>query len=85
MQELMTDALTVVIVVLARELLRAELVGGHDLAGALARHEVPVGVEHDLADEAVVGHHHRDGAEQRLEVVGQLRAAGVPACGRVVS
>ena len=36
------------------------------------------GDEHDLADQAVVGHHHRHRAEQRLQVVRQLRAPGVP-------
>ena len=38
------------------------------------------GVERDLANEGVVGHHHSDGSEEHLQVVGQLlatRVAGV--------
>eukprot|EP00976_Prorocentrum_cordatum_P062115 1176584-Prorocentrum_minimum.AAC.3 len=49
----------VVVVVLGGELLGAELVGGDDLARAVRRLEVAVGVEHDLADHGVVRHHHR--------------------------
>eukprot|EP00976_Prorocentrum_cordatum_P087389 1186881-Prorocentrum_minimum.AAC.1 len=53
----------VVVVVLRGELLRAQLVGGHDLLRALARLEVAEGVEDDLADHGVVRHHHRHRAE----------------------
>ena len=34
-------------------------------------------VERDLADERVVGHHHGDGAEEHLQVIGQLLPARV--------
>ena len=63
--------------VLRRELLRAQLVGLHDLARARARFEIAAREEHHLADHRVVGDHHRDRAEEHLEVVGQLNAAGV--------
>ena len=67
----------VVVVALAGQLLGAQLVGGHQLARQVAGLQVAGGVEHDLRDHGVVGHHHGDGAEQRLQVVGQLGAAGV--------
>ena len=34
-------------------------------------------VEHNLGDHGVVGHHHSHGAEEGLQVVGQLGASGV--------
>eukprot|EP00964_Phaeocystis_antarctica_P060425 scaffold36045_cov47-Phaeocystis_antarctica.AAC.1 len=67
----------VVVVVLLRELLRAQLVHLYHLLRQGPRLEEPLSVEHDLGDEGVVGHHHRDAAEERLEVVRQLGAAGV--------
>ena len=67
----------VVVVVLRRELLGAELVRLHDLLRKGAGDREAEGHERDLADEAVVGDHHRDRAEEHLEVVGQLGAAGV--------
>eukprot|EP00964_Phaeocystis_antarctica_P055483 scaffold32640_cov63-Phaeocystis_antarctica.AAC.1 len=67
----------VVVVVLARELLRAQLVRLHDLARERPRVAEAVAHQRDLADHRVVGHHHRARAEERLEVVGQLGAAGV--------
>lgn len=63
--------------VLLAELLLAELHDGDHLLGkrpgsaeALAEHQ-------DLRDEREVGHHHAHGAQQRLEVVGQLAAPRV--------
>eukprot|EP00962_Isochrysis_galbana_P019781 scaffold5766_cov110-Isochrysis_galbana.AAC.8 len=67
----------IVVVVLRRELLRAQLVGLHDLARQRPRLEVARREQHHLANHRVVGHHHRDGAEEHLEVVGQLGPAGV--------
>ncbi len=63
--------------VLWGELLGAELVDGDDFDGEGARVHEAAGVEGDLADQAVVGHHHGHGAEEYLQVVGQLGAAGV--------
>ena len=67
----------VVVVVLRRELLRAQLVALHDLRRAVPRLEVPERVQNDLADHRVVGDHHRHRAEQRFQVIGKLRAPGV--------
>ena len=68
----------VVVVVLRRELLRAERVRLHDLARERPRVGEAVRHERDLADHRVVGHHHRARPEERLQVVGELGAAGVP-------
>ncbi len=38
---------------------------------------VPERKQHDLADERVVGHHHRDGSEQRFEVVRQRTSPSI--------
>jgi hypothetical protein len=67
--------LTVVIVVLAGQLLRAQLEGGHHFACQVLAVAVAVAVQADLCNERVVGHHHGAGPEQCLEVVRQLRAA----------
>mmetsp|Transcript_2367 Transcript_2367/g.7837 ORF Transcript_2367/g.7837 Transcript_2367/m.7837 type:complete len:1218 (-) Transcript_2367:3636-7289(-) len=66
----------VVVVVLLRELLRAELVHLDHLLRERARVQETLREEHDLGDERVVRHHHRHGPEERLQVVGQLG----PAC-----
>ena len=39
--------------------------------------QMPLKLMHDLGDEPVIGHHHRHRPEERLQVVGQLGAAGV--------
>ena len=62
---------------LRRELLGAELVGGDELARHVAGLEVTERVEDDLADHGVVRYHHRDGSEERLEVIGELGATRV--------
>ena len=67
----------VIVVVLGGELLGAELVALHDLRGAVAGLEVTERVEDDLADHGVVRDHHRDGSEERLEVIGELGATRV--------
>ena len=67
----------VVVVRLRRELLGAELVGGDELARHVAGLEVTERVEDDLADHGVVRDHHRDGSEERLEVIGELGATRV--------
>ena len=54
---------SVIVVVLRRELLRAELEGGDHFLRALSVVQVPEGEEHDLSDECVVGNHHRHGAK----------------------
>eukprot|EP00962_Isochrysis_galbana_P015846 scaffold4536_cov113-Isochrysis_galbana.AAC.12 len=66
-----------VVVVLLGQLLRGETVELRHLVGEPLGLAKALGEEHDLGDQAVVGHHHCDGAEERLEVVGQLGAAGV--------
>ena len=58
--------------VLRGELLRAESVGGYDLDGEGSGVDEATGVEHDLGDHGVVGDHHGHGAEECLQVVGQL-------------
>eukprot|EP00982_Pelagococcus_subviridis_P004765 29337-Pelagococcus_subviridis.AAC.10 len=63
---------------LTRELLGAQFIRGDELDRERARVQVPARVQHDLRDHCVVGDHHRDGAKQRLEVIRQLGAAGVP-------
>lgn len=66
-----------VVVRLRRELLLAQLEQRHDLAGeALGRLEA-LRVEHHLRDQFAIGLDHRDWAEELLEIVGQVRAAGV--------
>ena len=51
--------------------------GGHLLGEDLGGLEA-LGEEHDLDDERDVGHHHRHRAEERLQILGELGAAGVP-------
>ena len=53
----------VVVVRLLRELLRAEDVQLAHLARERLGVAEALGEEHDLSDERVVGHHHRDGSE----------------------
>eukprot|EP00965_Chrysotila_dentata_P026049 863782-Pleurochrysis_carterae.AAC.1 len=65
------------VVVLCRELLRAELVRLHDLARERPRLQVPAREEKYLANHRVVRYHHGHCAEERLEVVRQVGAAGV--------
>eukprot|EP00976_Prorocentrum_cordatum_P063715 1177194-Prorocentrum_minimum.AAC.6 len=60
---------------LTGELLGAELVEHDELLPRGSCLQVAEGVEDDLADEGVVRHHHRHVAEERLQVVGQLRPA----------
>ena len=62
-----------VVVALAGQLLRRELQHLRQLARQRARVREAVADELDLRDELEVRYHHRDGAEQRLQVVGQLR------------
>ena len=54
---------------LTRQLLGAQLVHGHNLAGQRLGVQVAVGVQNDLGNHGVVRHHHRDRAEQRLRGV----------------
>mmetsp|Transcript_24770 Transcript_24770/g.85502 ORF Transcript_24770/g.85502 Transcript_24770/m.85502 type:complete len:202 (+) Transcript_24770:5936-6541(+) len=56
----------VVVMVLARELLGAQTERGHHLLRAFPTVHVPKGEQHDLADQSIVGDHHRHGPEQRL-------------------
>eukprot|EP00962_Isochrysis_galbana_P031293 scaffold10193_cov107-Isochrysis_galbana.AAC.3 len=58
-------------------LLRAERVGLHNLAGQRPRLREAIRHQRDLAYHGVVRHHHRTWPEERLEVVGQLRSAGI--------
>ena len=37
----------------------------------------PIGIERDLADHCIIGHHHGNRTEQHLQIVRQLRAPGV--------
>lgn len=62
---------------LTAELLRAEPVGGDDLHGQRPAVVEAVRVQSVFRDERVIGHHHRHRAEERLQVVRQLGAAGV--------
>ena len=66
-----------VVMVLLGELLHHEVVERVHLLREDLRGGEALRVEHDLDDERNVGRHHRHGAEQRLEVLGQLRAPGV--------
>ena len=66
-----------VVVVLLRELLLGELVEHRHLLGEQLAPCEALGHEHVLADHARVGRHHGHRPEERLEVVGQLGAAGV--------
>ena len=66
-----------VVVLLLRELLLAELVADEELARQQRVVRVADGAELHLLDELAVGHHHGHAAEERLEVLGQLLAAGV--------
>ena len=63
--------------VLRGELLRAQAVRLDELARHVASLEVAERVEDDLADHGVVGDHHRDVAEERLEVIRELGTTGV--------
>ena len=66
-----------VVVVLLGELLLGELVEHRHLLGEQPRLGEALGHEHVLADHAEIGRHHDHRSEERLEVVGQLGAAGV--------
>lgn len=68
---------TVIVVVLAAQLLGAEPVSRHDFNCQRSAVVEPVRVEGVLGDQRVIGHHHRNGAEQRLQIVGQLGSARV--------
>ena len=68
----------VVVVALAGELLGAEAVGRDQLPGQVAGLQVPAAVQEDLGDERVVRDHHRHGAEEGLQVVGELGPPCVP-------
>ena len=67
----------VVIVVLLGQLLHHEAVQGDGLLGEDAGALEALRLKHDLGDEGQVRHHHSHGAEQRLQVVGELRTPGV--------
>eukprot|EP00968_Pinguiococcus_pyrenoidosus_P027389 scaffold7375_cov268-Pinguiococcus_pyrenoidosus.AAC.39 len=67
----------VVVVLLAGQLLAGQLQHAHELLGVGAGVFEAERVEADLRNKSVVGHHHRAGAEERLEVVWKLRAASV--------
>ena len=66
-----------IVVVLLRELLGGELVQLDHLARQVFRGLEALGEEHHLSHQRVVGDHHGHRPEQRLEVVGQLRAPRV--------
>eukprot|EP00964_Phaeocystis_antarctica_P090034 scaffold57524_cov55-Phaeocystis_antarctica.AAC.2 len=66
-----------VVVVLLGELLLGELIEHSHLLGEQPRLGEALGHEHVLADHAEIGRHHDHRPEERLEVVGQLGAAGV--------
>ena len=67
----------VVVVVLARQLLGAELVTLDDLLRAVPSLQVAIGEEDDLCDHGVVRNHHGHGAEQGLEIVRKLCTARI--------
>ena len=60
-----------------RKLLGAECVQLRHLVGQWKSVCETFGEEHDLCDEAIVGHHHCYWAEQRFEIVWQLSAASI--------
>ena len=66
-----------VVVQLLRELLLAQLVEHVELLAQDGVLAVAGASELDLHDDLTVGHHHGHAAEERLEVLGQLLAAGV--------
>lgn len=68
---------SVIVMMLAAELLRAKLVGGDDFHGQRSAVVEAVRVQSVLRDERVIGHHHGHRAEERLQVVRQLGSAGV--------
>mmetsp|Transcript_109650 Transcript_109650/g.266590 ORF Transcript_109650/g.266590 Transcript_109650/m.266590 type:complete len:318 (+) Transcript_109650:949-1902(+) len=63
--------------VLLRELLLAQLVQRGHLLGKNAGPLETLREEHDLTNLQEIGHNHGHGAEQRLQVIGQLSTAGV--------
>ena len=63
---------TVIVVVLGRQLLRAELEGRDHLSCKISTGEEPEGIEHDLTNQCLVGDHHSHWSEQGFEVVGEL-------------
>lgn len=56
----------VVVVMLRGQLLRAQAVRGHDFHGQGPRRDEAAGVQDDLGDHGIVGHHHGHGPEQGL-------------------
>mmetsp|Transcript_13243 Transcript_13243/g.37392 ORF Transcript_13243/g.37392 Transcript_13243/m.37392 type:complete len:381 (+) Transcript_13243:7435-8577(+) len=68
---------SVVIVVLAAQLLAAQAVRLHQLLPQQPSLEVAKRVQNDLRDKGVVGNHHCHITEQCLEVVRELRAASI--------
>mmetsp|Transcript_3423 Transcript_3423/g.5890 ORF Transcript_3423/g.5890 Transcript_3423/m.5890 type:complete len:294 (-) Transcript_3423:4502-5383(-) len=67
----------VVVVVLARQLLRGETERGHHLLRQATRLHVPKGEQPNLPNQGVVGYHACHRAEKHFQVVRQLRTAGV--------
>ena len=66
-----------IVVVLLRELLGGELVQLDHLSGEVLGRLETLREEHHLRHQRVIRDHHRHRAEQRLEVIRQLRATGV--------
>mmetsp|Transcript_21123 Transcript_21123/g.39634 ORF Transcript_21123/g.39634 Transcript_21123/m.39634 type:complete len:360 (-) Transcript_21123:1292-2371(-) len=66
-----------IVVVLLGELLPGKLVKHDHLLGQTLRFVEALGEKHVLGDLLEIGDNHGDGAEERLQVIGQLCAAGV--------
>jgi len=62
---------------LGGELLGTELESGHHLFGQNATVQETEGVKTNLTNNGVVGHHHSDGSEKSLQVVGQFSTTSI--------
>mmetsp|Transcript_66797 Transcript_66797/g.204493 ORF Transcript_66797/g.204493 Transcript_66797/m.204493 type:complete len:265 (-) Transcript_66797:110-904(-) len=71
------SAHAIIVMLLGRQLLAAQLVCRDNLLRQRTGNAVTVRVELDLGDHRIIGNHHRHGPVQRLEIVGQLGAARV--------
>ena len=68
---------TVVIMVLRRQLLRAERVGRRNFSGEVSGIIEAEGIERDFSNHGVIWHHHSDSPEQRLQVIWQFRTTSI--------
>lgn len=68
---------TIIVMVLGRQLFRGKLESSYHLLCQATAFGEPEGVQHDLADHCIVGHHHCHCSEQGFQIVGQLSSTSI--------